>query len=910
MSLRGDHACELASQKARRDSSVMATQPVGTVTLLFSDIEGSTRLLEGLGRERYAEALTLHRRLLRGAFEQHGGYEVDNEGDAFFVAFSRAEDAVVAAASAQHALTAADWPEEQEFRVRMGIHTGEPLPVPPKYVGLDVHRAARIMAAGHGGQVLLSQTTRDLLDDRFAVRDLGEHRLKDLSAAQRLYQLQIDGVTQEFPALKTLQNRPTNLPVQLTPLIGRDRELREVARLLREEGVRLLTLTGAGGTGKTRLALQAAADTVEVFRDGVFFVSLAPIRDRELVLPTVAQALALREVPGEPISKTLASYLAEKQMLLVLDNFEQVLDAAGDVAELPARCPRLSLLVTSRERLRVAGERVFAVSPLQLPDEQGHLGSVAANEAVALFAARAAEATGEFALNAENAATVAVICRRLDGLPLAIELAAARTASLPPAALLQRLDHSLKLLTGGRRDAEERQRTLRATIEWSYDLLDPAEQALFARLSVFVDGCLIEAADRVGDPDSSLGIDILDGLDSLVEKNLVRQRADPADEPRYWMLETIREYARDRLNDSGERDDAHSRHAYYYLDLAERAKPELTSEKQLVWLRRIHGDLDNLRLAFRWFGESGAVDEALRLATAVWRALWLRGYLSEGRRWLRSALAGGEASSERVRIEALRAAAGLAHWQGDDGDESALAEEALALARRSGHEADLAGALLSTGQAAISLSDFERAEQLLQESMELARERGETRAICMALGSLGTLHRTAGRPGRARELWQESLPLIRAVGDRYGTAIILFGLAFVAIEEGQPDAAPPILVEALQLARELDYREGIAYFLEGAAAVAASRGDPERAATMLGRMRALHAELKFKANADDERLNAQTAEAARAALGERKFAAALEAGEDMSVEQALAYAIEDHRVASGRESVSAKGSRS
>jgi predicted ATPase/class 3 adenylate cyclase len=880
----------------------MTAQPAGTVTLLYTDIEGSTRLLELLGRERYAEALTLHRRLLRGALEQHGGYEVDYEGDAFFVAFSRAEDAVAAAASAQHALAAADWPEDQEFRVRMGIHTGEPLAVPPKYVGLDVHRAARIMAAGHGGQVLLSQTTRDLLNEPSAVRDLGEQRLKDLSAPQRLYQLQIDGLTHEFPALKTLQNRPTNLPVQLTPLIGRDRELAEVEALLREERVRLLTLTGTGGTGKTRLALQAGADLVEVFRDGVFFVSLAPIRDRELVLPTVAQTLALREVPGEPISKTLASYLVEKHTLLVLDNFEQVLDAAGEVAELPARCPRLSLLVTSRERLRVAGERAFAVSPLQLPDEQGDLAALSANEAVALFATRAAEATGDFALSEENAATVAAICRRLDGLPLAIELAAARTASLPPAALLRRLDHSLKLLTSGRRDAEDRQRTLRATIEWSYDLLGPPEQALFARLSVFVDGCLIEAAERVGDADRMLGTDILDGLDSLVEKNLVRQRADPDGEPRYWMLETIREYALDRLTDSGERDDARSRHAHHYLDLAERAKPELISDKQLVWLRRIHGDLDNLRLAFRWFTESGAADETLRLATAVWRALWLGGNLSEGRQWLLSTLTGSEASSERLRIEALRATAFLAHWQGDHAEESALAEEALALARR--RKTDLAAALQSAGTAAISLSDFERAEQLLRESLELARERGETRPICMALGGLGTLYRTAGQPGRAREVWQESLPLIRAVGDRYGTAIILFGLAFVAIEEGQPDVAPPILLEALEFARELDYREGIAYFLEGTAAVAASRGDPERAATILGRMRALHAELKFKANADDERLNAQTAEKARLALGELAFSSALKAGEQMPVEQALAYALEDCSSATGGETFS------
>jgi predicted ATPase/class 3 adenylate cyclase len=861
--------------------------------MLFTDIEGSTRLLERLGRERYAEALNLHRLVLRRAFEEHGGYEVDHEGDAFFVAFSRAEDAVASAASAQQALAEADWPEDQELRVRMGIHTGEPLAVPPKYVGLDVHRAARIMAAGHGGQVLLSQTTRELLGGGSAVRELGEHRLKDLSATQRLYQLQIDGLAQEFPALKTLGNRPTNLPVQLTPLIGRDKELGAVATLLREQGLRLLTLTGTGGIGKTRLALQAAADAVEVFQDGVFFVSLAPIRDEELVLPTVAQTLALREVPGEPIATTLAAYLVEKQILLVLDNFEHVLDAASGVAALSARCPKLSLLVTSRERLRVAGEQTFSVSSLQLPDEQAELAALAANEAVALFSARASEATGEFALSEDNAAVVAAICRRVDGLPLAIELAAARTTSLPPTALLRRLDTRLKLLTSGRRDADERQRTLRDTIEWSYDLLEPAEQELFTRLSVFVDGCLIEAAERVCDPEGSLEIDVLDGLNSLVEKSLLRQRTDLDGEPRYWLLETIREYGLDRLADSGERDDAHERLAQYYLELAEHAKPELTGDQQLVWLNRIHAELDNLRVASRWFAECGSADEALRLATAAWRALWLRGYLSEGRQWLTSALAAPDASSTRLRIEALKATAFLASWQGDRAEQSALAQEALALARLSRDEADLAGALLAAGQAATSLSDFERAEELLLESLELSHELAETRAVCMALGSLGTLYRTTGQPGRARKIWQESLPLIQAVGDRYGTAIILFGLAFVAIEEGQPDDALPTLAEALGLARELDYREGFAYFLEGAAAVAAARGDLHRAATFLGRMRALHAELRFTPNADDERLNAQTAETARAALGEPAFESALKVGEDMILDEALAYAAED-----------------
>jgi predicted ATPase/class 3 adenylate cyclase len=877
----------------------MTRQPTGTVTFLFTDIEGSTRLLERLGRAAYAEALELHRRLLHKAFEQQDGYEVDFEGDAFFIAFQRAEDAVVAAANAQQALAAADWPADHELRVRMGIHTGEPLTVPPKYVGLDVHRAARLMAAGHGGQVLLSRTTRDLLDDRFAVRDLGEHRLKDLSAPQQLYQLQVDGLRHDFPPLRTLLNRPTNLPLQLTSLVGRERELADVGALLRDERVRLLTLTGTGGTGKTRLALQAAADVVEAFPDGVFFVSLAPIRDPELVLPTIAQTVGLREMPGERIDETLVSYLeGRQQTLLLLDNFEQLLDAAPAVAELIVRCPQLSLLVTSRERLRITGERTFAVLPLRLPDGRDDTAGLATNEAVALFAARAVEATGDVTLTDDNAATVAAICRRLDGLPLAIELAAARTPALPPATLLRRLDHSLNLLTGGRRDAEERQKTLRATIAWSYDLLGPSEQALFARLSVFLDGCRIEAAEEVAGWNEAPATDVFDGLASLVEANLVRQRIDHDGEPRYWMLETVREFGLDRLTEKGEHDEAQRRHARYFLQLAERARPHLTSEQQVVWLRRIHADLDNLRLAFDSFIASASVDETLRFATAVWRALWLCGHLAEGRQWLLSSLT-GEQGETALRIEALRSAAFLAKWEGAHTDQAALADEALALARASGDKPLIAGTLVTAAHAATSFSDFERAELLLEESLELARELGESRPICVALGSLASLYRASGRSSRALEIWEDDLPLSRSVGDRYGTAIWLFGLAFAAIEEGQPDEAPQRLTEALSLARELDYQEGLAYFLEGAAAVASFRGDADSAAKLLGNMRALHAELGFKPLAEDERLNEDTAKAAQTALGQRGFQEALEVGEQMPREEALALGVEVCRPAAG-----------
>jgi predicted ATPase/class 3 adenylate cyclase len=869
----------------------MNDAPSGTVTLLFTDIEGSTKLLHRAG-DTYADLLTEHRDLLRSAFAVHGGFEVDMEGDSFFVVFSSASDAVTAAADAQRALAAHAWPDELEVRVRMGIHTGEPRLIDRKYVGLDVHRAARVMAAGHGGQVLLSRPTLRSLEG-VEVIALGEHRLKDLLQPEPLYQLVIQGLRSDFPALKTLGNRPNNLPVQPNALIGREREVAEVVSLLREEAVRLLTLTGTGGTGKTRLALQVGAELLNDFPSGVFFVSLAPIGDPGLVIPTVAQTLAVREVAGEELSDTLTGYLGQKQMLLVLDNFEQVIEAAGEVAELLERCRGLRTLVTSRERLRLSAERVYTVPPLDVPGEQtASVDALVANDAAVLFVARAQAAKNDFALREADAAAIAEICRRLDGLPLALELAAARVAVLTPQALLARLGDRLKLLTGGARDTDERQRTLRATIEWSHDLLSKPEQTLFTLLSVFVDGCRIDGAESVCNPDDSLAIDLLDGLQSLIEKNLLRQRTGDDDEPRYWMLETIREYGLERLVASGEVDRLRDRHARHYLEIAERAKPQLTGSEQVFWLRRVQGELDNLRSAFTRFVDTSSAEGLLRLATALWRALWLGGNITEAREWLQLALASDGSSGNPLRIEALRAAAFLAMWQGAHGDQSAFAGQALALARASGDKTLLAGALVTAGHAAASRSDYEAAEPLLEESLGLAREVGDTRAVCMALGSLGTLYRTTYRQDRARQVWQESLPLIRAVGDRYGTAIVLFGLAFAAIEEDHADDASPLLVEALALSNELKYQEGIGYFFQGAAGVAAARHDATRAATILGRMRALHAELAFKPNRDDQRLSTQIAETARADLGGDAYEAALAAGAQMTLEQGIAYASE------------------
>jgi predicted ATPase/class 3 adenylate cyclase len=603
----------------------MSEPPSGTVTLLFTDIEGSTRLLQRTG-DAYAGLLADHRRLLREAFARHRGFEMDSEGDAFFVAFESANDAAAGAADAQVALARHDWPDGNEVRVRIGLHTGEPRAVDGRYVGLVVHAAARIMAAGHGGQVLVSQSTRALLDERFQLRDLGSHRLKDLPGTQQLYQLQVEGQPADFPPLKTLDHRPTNLPLEPNAFIGRTRELKEAWSLLAREDARLLTLTGTGGAGKTRLALRLASGAVERFPNGVFFVSLAPVRDWELVVPSIAQTLGLREQPGETVLETLTEYLRDRRVLLLLDNLEQVLPAAPALSGLLGSAPGLNLLVTSRTPLRVAGERTYAVPPL------------VDSESVNLFVERAQAADAEFAVTDENARAVAEICARLDGLPLAIELAAPRVRALPPAALLRRLDDRLKLLTGGAPDLDERQRTLRATIEWSYDLLPDAERALFAQLSVFVGGCRLDAAEALCKGD----LDILDGLQSLVENSLLRRRADADGEPRFWMLETIRDYACGLLEAQGDAAEARRRHAEHFVEEAEQLDLESRTGDHAGVLARLDEERNNLRAALAWARERGDADLLLRLATALWGFWAARGYIAEGRGVLEEALAGGK----------------------------------------------------------------------------------------------------------------------------------------------------------------------------------------------------------------------------------------------------------------------------
>ncbi len=621
----------------------MAEQPTGTVTLLFSDIEGSTRLLERLGPERYGEALDLHLTLLRDAFVRHDGYEVDCEGDAFFVAFATAAGAVEAAAEGQQALENATWPDDGAIRVRMGIHTVELLAVPPKYVGLDVHRAARLMAAAHGGQVLVSQTTRDLVEAD--LRDLGEHRLKDLSQLQPIFQLLIDGVAAEFPPPRTLGNRPNNLPVVATPFIGRERELSEVVELLGREHVRLLTLTGAGGIGKTRLALQAAADVLDRYPDGVFWVPLAPVRDASLVVPRIAHTLGVREAAGESVAESLTRHIGEKQLLLLLDNLEHVIDAAPEIASLLAGTRRVDVLLTSRTAARLQGEHRYDVPPLQPPD------------AVELFAARARSVVRTFDLTPANQPAVAEIATRLEGLPLALELAAARMTALSAEALLQRLDRLLRLLTGGSRDSDERQRTLRATIEWSFDLLDRDERTLLARIAEFVGGCRIDAADAVCSVDPSLDLDVFDGLASLVDKSLLRRRDDPDGEPRYWMLESVREFAADADAGAG-RDELRAAHAEWLASLATHSATALHTEGEAEVFTLIAADEANFVRAVAWSADHARSDLLIQLSLGLWWFWTKLSRLREVRELVETALAVAGDEPPEVQIELYAARSG------------------------------------------------------------------------------------------------------------------------------------------------------------------------------------------------------------------------------------------------------------
>ena len=765
----------------------MRDLPAGTVTFLFTDIEGSTRLLHEHG-PRYAELLGNHREVLRDFFVRHGGVEVDTQGDAFFAAFGRASDAAAAAVEAQLGL--ADGP----IRVRMGIHTGEPLVTEEGYVGIDVHRAARIAAAAHGGQIVVSRTARDLIENGGALHDLGEHRLKDLIHAERLFQLG----EEDFPPLRTVD--ATNLPVTSGPLLGRERELDDVLTLLRD-GSRLVTITGPGGTGKTRFALQVAAELVGTVRDGVFWVPLAALSDPELVSLEVAQTLGAHD--------DLVGFLRGRELVLLLDNFEHVLAASPAVATLLAASGDLRVLVTSRAPLHLSAELEYPLEPLPLHD------------AVTLFVERARR-IGR-ALSPDP--TVEAICRRLDGLPLAIELAAARTKLLTSETLLQRLDRSLPLLTGGSRDAPERQRTLRATIEWSHDLLDEGAKRLFARVSVFAGSFPLAAAEDVCEAD-------LDALSALVDLSLLK----PVGEDRFLMLETIREYAGERLAQSGEADEFQKRHADFFRSLAEHAYLRRL-EAEPEWSARLELDHDDLRAALDWLSAHDAAGE-LELASRLgW--FWLsHSHLAEGRRRLAEALESSDAD-DRLLARGLTAAGALAGWHDDVEAGRAQLDHGIALWRGLGDIAELAAALDALGWVLFVAGENAGGLDAFEESLELRRSLADRPGEARALTGVCQLLVAVGDTKRAEALSRELLELADDLHDLRAEHFACHFLADCALIRGDCEVAEERYRESLRAAIPLGDLIETSFEVQGVAMALAGQGRSREGALLAASAEAL-----------------------------------------------------------------------
>jgi predicted ATPase len=753
--------------------------PTGTVTLLFTDIEGSTRLLEQLG-EGYADALAEHRRLCRMTFVRHGGLEVDTQGDAFFVAFGKASDALAAAAEAQTALA-----EAGSILVRMGMHTGEPTRTEEGYVGIDVNRAARIAASGHGGQILLSQSTRQLIQGEEFL-DLGEHRLKDVGTL-RIFQFG----KERFPPLKSLGK--SDLPRTTTPLVGRERELGDILQLLETRRNVVVTVVGPGGIGKTRLALAAAAELAPAFDDGVSFVDLSAVREPELVEPTIVAELGLR---GQ-----LADHLREREVLLVLDNLEQVVAVGPDLATLVAASLRLAILATSREPLHIGAEIEYPLSPL------------AAAPAAELFRQRALTIDPQFDAPDEQ---LIELCDRLERIPLAVELAAARTKILSPGDLLARLERRLPMLAAGARDAPARQRTLRATIEWSYDLLDDAERRLFTRLAVFGGGWTLGAAEQVCDAD-------LDRVQSLADKSLIQ-----SEDGRFRMLETIREYALERLVESGELDELRRRHAENFLQVALRAEPELTGAEQHVWLERLASDYENLREALEWWAAAGPAD-GLRLAAALVVFWFNRSLYGDGLHWLEHMLAATKDEATTARATALWGAGFLWALVGDAAQATPRLKQGLAFARRLDDASIVARSLIVIGLLAFFQNDARRSRELLEEAAETARRAGDQWALADAVGTLGSIYPLQGEFEQAEKAGAEALAIGRQHNDRQGIRMASFGLALTAYMRGDLENARILSEKGLSICREIGDLWFVSYFLWILAKTMTASGDAEQA---------------------------------------------------------------------------------
>jgi predicted ATPase/class 3 adenylate cyclase len=812
----------------------MTDLPTGTITFLFTDIERSTRLLQELGN-RYRAVQDRHQDILRRAIGAEHGVEIRTEGDSFFVVFRTPAQAIRAAVSAQRELAEADWPHGQPLRVRMGMHTGEGELGGGDYIGIDVNRAARIAAAGHGGQILLSETTKALVEHSLpqgvTVRELGSYRLKDIEHPERIHDLVIAGLPTDFPPIRTLHGGPAAFPTPRTSFVGRARELEEVAGLLRRS--RLVTLTGPGGTGKTRLALGVASGELARFRDGAFVVDLSAVTDPAVVPSKVATTLGVREDPTREPVETLSDHLQARETLLVLDNLEQVIEAAEVVGRLLDGAQGLRVLATSRVPLRLSGEHEYRVDPLPLPDPaaSGTLDALSRCESVMLFVDRAAAVLHGFRLTENNSAAIAGIVDRVDGLPLAIELAASRVRALGPDDLLDQLEQRLPALAGGSRDLPARQRTLRDAVAWSHDLLGDGEQDLFAQLAVFSGGFTLESAEAVCDP--GLELDLVEGVEALVRHSLL-QHEERNGRVRYRMLETIREFGGERLQASGKVEQVRHRHAWHMVQLAEAAQPELL-RRDRTRLDRLEEDLDNIRAALRWSIDGGDVEAGLRLAGALWRFWQLRSHLGEGLGWTERLLSLPVAGVRTMaRARALGALGSLAYWMQDTGRVRPSYEESLAIAREVGDIRGQAEGAYNLAFAHVLDGDSRAAEELFEEAAERYRDIGDDIGRAHANDGVALIATREGEVERAELLLEENLRTFMADEDMWGIALTSGQLALIGLERGDLDRARAAALQSLSAGEALGAHVFNAVSVQALAVVAVRSGQIERGLRLAG----------------------------------------------------------------------------